>query len=40
LRITRANLKLLARSRVEILLAKSIETAKEDLNLAKRQAGL
>jgi ribonuclease P protein subunit RPR2 len=40
LRITRANLKLLARSRVDILLAKSIETAKEDLNLAKRQARL
>ena len=40
MRITRANLKLLARSRVDILLAKSIETAKEDLNLAKRQARL
>ena len=40
MRITRVNLKSLARSRVEILLAKSMETAKEDMNLAKRQAEL
>jgi len=40
LRITRANLKSLARTRVEILITKSLETNKEDINLAKRQAEL
>ena len=33
-------MKALARSRVEILLVKSLETAKEDINLAQRQARL
>jgi len=40
LRITRLNLKSLARSRVKILLVKSLQTAKEDINLAGRQAEL
>ncbi|OHE53674.1 MAG: hypothetical protein A3K61_03340 [Thaumarchaeota archaeon RBG_16_49_8] len=40
MRVPRAQQKALARSRVKILLAKAVETAKEDPELAQRQAAI
>ena len=40
LRVNRSKLKYLAKNRVEILLAKALETTKKDVNTAQRQAEL
>lgn len=40
MKVSRAQQKALARNRVKILLAKAVETAKEDPELAQRQAAI